>query len=299
MKRALAAAVLAVWAAAAAGCGSSTVGAVALHEARASGGTQTRVVRVERRRMANGDAVDVVLVRAHFCGTDNGVTMPKIHGRCLPTEVYFAIPPGENGGMAAFLQHGTAHMVAEARRARPGLRLFPDIPDLLVRCVRASLRRVGWRPHARLTVLAIASSAAVFVLFAARPGHAGTAITLHAYAKRANAVCAAYHRKAAKLPRVQLSDFPGVVRLANAALPLVSVANRKLRAIPLPSTKRTLVKTWLRRGYRVPRLLRALKHAASLENQIQVVEADSALQANGAKRRALAHRLGMRACTRS
>ena len=73
---------------------------MALNQAREYGGTEAQAVRTERRRIANGDAVDVVLVRARFCGpkNGNGVTMPKMHGRCVPSVVYFATQPGRKGG---------------------------------------------------------------------------------------------------------------------------------------------------------------------------------------------------------
>jgi len=151
----------------------------------------------------------------------------------------------------------------------------------------------------RPKALAIAAAACAVVLVAATSATAGSSITLSAYAKRANAVCADYHRKAATLPHPQLADFPGVVKLARAALVIVNTENGKLRAIPLPSTKQAVVEKWLNRGYRVPKLLRALKHAGELENLTRVLAANQALQANGAERRTLARRLGMRACTRS
>jgi hypothetical protein len=116
------------------GCGATTATSAALREARDSGGTQARAVRVERWRISNGDAVNVVLVRARFCGTSNGYTAPKVNGRCVPSEVYFAIRPGGTAGSAAFLAHGDAQMAAEAWKARPAFRIFPHIPDLLVRC---------------------------------------------------------------------------------------------------------------------------------------------------------------------
>jgi hypothetical protein len=78
--------------------------------------------------------VDVVLVRARFCGTSNGYSAQKVNGRCLPSEVYFAIRPGATGGFSAFLERGGAQMAATARKARPAFRLFPHIPNLLVRC---------------------------------------------------------------------------------------------------------------------------------------------------------------------
>jgi hypothetical protein len=70
---------------------------------------------VERRRIANGDAVDVVLVRARFCGTKNGFTAPKIHGRCVPQEVYFVTQPGKKGGFVDFLAHGDAQRAQSQR----------------------------------------------------------------------------------------------------------------------------------------------------------------------------------------
>ena len=135
MKCALSAALLVAMALVAAGCGSSTTpSGVALNQARHYGGTQARALRVERWRISNGDPVDVVLVRARFCGTKNGLTAPKIHGRCVPQEIYFATRPGAKGGFADFLAHGDAQKVVAAWRARPILRIFPRIPDLLVRC---------------------------------------------------------------------------------------------------------------------------------------------------------------------
>jgi len=115
---------------------STTAAGVALNQAHESGGTEARAVHTERWRLANGDAVDVVLVRARFCGpkSGNGVTMPKVHGRCVPSVVYFATRPGRKGGFANFLGHGAAHMTAEAQKARATFRIFPDVPDLLVRC---------------------------------------------------------------------------------------------------------------------------------------------------------------------
>ena len=134
MKCGLSAALLAGTALAAAGCGASTPATVAVRQARESGGTDARAVRVERWRLANGDAVDVVLVSARFCGTKNGFTAPKIHGRCVLQEVYFATHPGKKGGFADFLAHGDAQRTAAAWRARALFRFFPRFPGLLVRC---------------------------------------------------------------------------------------------------------------------------------------------------------------------
>jgi hypothetical protein len=148
-------------------------------------------------------------------------------------------------------------------------------------------------------IRAIAAAACALGLLAATSARASSPITLPAYAKRADVVCADYHRQAAKLPRVQLSNFRGVVKLARAALVIVKADNQKLRGIPLPSTKLPLVEKWLKRGYRVPKLLKALKRAGQLENLTRVLVANQALQANGAKRRSLAHRLGMRTCSQT
>jgi hypothetical protein len=156
-------------------------------------------------------------------------------------------------------------------------------------------------PEASLShvIRAIAAAACASALLAVTSAAGGSPITLSAYAKRADVVCADYHRQAAKLPRVRLSNFRGVVKLARAALVLVNTDNQKLRAIPLPSTKLPIVEKWLKRGYRVPKLLRALKRAGQLKSLTRVLVANQALQANGAKRRGLARRLGMRACSQT
>jgi hypothetical protein len=134
MKGAVSAALLAAIALGAAGCGATTSTSAALRDARDSGGAQPRAVRLERWRISNGDAVDAVLVQARFCGTSNGYTAPKVDGRCVPSDVYFAIHPGETGGPSTFFEHGDLRMADEARKARRAFRLFPAIPDLLVRC---------------------------------------------------------------------------------------------------------------------------------------------------------------------
>jgi hypothetical protein len=134
MKCALLAALLVAIAVGAAGCGGTTPISAALHDARDAGGAQPHAVRAERWRISNGDPVDVVLVRARFCGTGNGFTAPKVNGRCVPSEVYFAIRPGATAGFSTFFPHGVAQMAATAWKARSAFRIFPDIPDLLVRC---------------------------------------------------------------------------------------------------------------------------------------------------------------------
>ena len=134
MKGAVTAALLAVMALGVVGCGATTATSAALRAARDSGGAQPHAVRAERWQISNGDAVDAVLVQARFCGTNNGFTAPKINGRCVPSDVYFAIPPGATGGPSTFFGHGEVRMADEAHKARPVFRIFPDIPDLLVRC---------------------------------------------------------------------------------------------------------------------------------------------------------------------
>src|ERR1700757_4486941 len=94
--------------------------------------------------------------------------------------------------------------------------------------------------RARSKALAITSAASLLALLAASPGRAHSSITLAAYAKRADAVCSDYHRKAAHLPQVTVSDFRGLVKLARSARAIVTTDNRRLRAIPLPRAKRTL-----------------------------------------------------------
>ena len=111
----------------AAGCGATTPATVALRQARDWGGTEARALRVERWRLANGDAVDVVLVRARFCGTKNGFTAPKINGRCVAQEVYFATRPGAKGGFSDFLGHGDAPKDCRGLESAPRLSHLPAV----------------------------------------------------------------------------------------------------------------------------------------------------------------------------
>src|SRR5205085_9664155 len=111
----------------------------------------------------------------------------------------------------------------------------------------------------RLKAMATVVGACVLALSAAVPGHADLSITLPGYAKRADAVCLDYRRKVAQLPRFRLSDFPGVLRVARAFLPIAMAANDRFGAIPLPRVKRSLVKLWLHSVYRVPALVKALE----------------------------------------
>lgn len=141
-------------------------------------------------------------------------------------------------------------------------------------------------------------AAAAFALSAVTAGRASSSTTLARYDRRADAVCAAYHRKTAQLPQVALSDFPGVLRLVRRALPIVNADIAKLRAIPLPRVKRSLVTVWLQRHYRIPTLMTALKVGAEKKSLALVRAANQSLQANGAAARSIARRLGMSACGR-
>src|SRR6201987_4376281 len=109
--------------------------------------------------------------------------------------------------------------------------------------------------RARSKALAITSAASLLALLAASPGRATSSLTLAASPKGANVVASDYPRKAANLPQVTVSDFPGLVKLARSARAIVTADNRRLRAVPLPRAKRPLVPQWLRRGYHVPALL--------------------------------------------
>lgn len=126
-----------VLAAVAAGCGGTSVTQAGLHAARDSGGAEPSVARVERVRLANGDAVDVVLVRAKFCAADgeNGASIPSPGGGCGPNYAWFQVTPEDHKiGFSTFLPHGAVEAVAEARRSVSVLRTFSGIPGLLARC---------------------------------------------------------------------------------------------------------------------------------------------------------------------
>jgi hypothetical protein len=135
MVRALAAAL--VLAAVAAGCeGTTSTSKRALQMASASGGSDPSVARLERVRLANGEPVDVVLVRAHYCAAGgNGASTPSPGGGSGPNYASFQVFPRTHlAGMTTFLAYGAVQAVAEARRSVPVLRSFSAIPGLLARC---------------------------------------------------------------------------------------------------------------------------------------------------------------------
>jgi hypothetical protein len=86
-----------------------------------------------------------------------------------------------------------------------------------------------------------------------------------------------------------------VARLARAVLAIDIVDGKRIRAIPLPSTKRNLVKLWLNLDPKHA-LIKALELAAERKSLTRVRAANLALEANGAAGRLLARRLGMRVC---
>lgn len=136
MVRALAAAL--ILAALAAGCGGTSVTKAGLDAARASGGSEPSVTRIERVRQANGEPMNVVLVRANYCasGDENGASIPSPGGGCGPNYAWFSVSPDTHkiAGISTYLNHGAVEAVAEARRSVPVLRSFSAIPGLLARC---------------------------------------------------------------------------------------------------------------------------------------------------------------------
>ena len=136
MGRALAAALVLV-ADAAAGCGGTSSAKEALNVAKASGGANPSVARIERVRAPNGEPVDVVLVRAHYCAAGgNGASTPSPGGGCRPDYASFTISPKTHklAGVTTFLDHRAVQAVASARRSVPVLRAISAIPGLLARC---------------------------------------------------------------------------------------------------------------------------------------------------------------------
>jgi hypothetical protein len=135
MVRALAGAL--VLTAVAAGCGGTSATQAALHAAHDFGGASPSVTRLERVRLANGDPMDVALVRARFCATagEDGASIPSPNGACGPNYAWFTLTPDKHQAHAsAFLEHGGVQAVAEARKSVSVLRTFSDIPGLLARC---------------------------------------------------------------------------------------------------------------------------------------------------------------------
>lgn len=141
--------------------------------------------------------------------------------------------------------------------------------------------------------------AAAGLLLPVASAGAAPGLTLAAYGKRADADCSQLRRAVEPAgPRVALSDFDGVVRIATGTLRAVLVDNRRLAAIPLPAAvQRPLVLEWLAARESVPALLRKLRAAAQARNTELTFQAYYALENEFFYAGSLARLLGMTGCT--
>jgi hypothetical protein len=122
-------------------------------------------------------------------------------------------------------------------------------------------------------------------------------ITPAAYAKRADAICADYKTRVARIPRVALSDLAGIYRGALAVLAIAKQDVAKIHALPLPGSNRAVAQAWVATHDRLLVLLGKLRDAAKRKDATAVGKIVAMLNANGAKGHALARRLGMKVCS--
>jgi hypothetical protein len=144
-----------------------------------------------------------------------------------------------------------------------------------------------------LTLAVLVLSSQVAVAGSLRPG-----TTPASFARRADAICADYRARVARLPRLtSLSDLPRVHRLAVATLRIARLEVAKVHALALPAANRSVAQAWVATRDRLLVLLTKLRDAAKRKDGGAVATAVATLNRNGARGHALARRLGMRICS--
>ena len=146
-----------------------------------------------------------------------------------------------------------------------------------------------------LTPLVVVATA---LLLLATSASASRRISPAAYAQRADPICADYRARVRALPRVALTDFPRIVKLAIAVRAIVVLENKKIHAIPKPASERKLATKWVASRDRALVLVDKLRVAAQKRNTTLVEQANAELNANGSRGRALARLLGMKVCSK-
>jgi hypothetical protein len=122
-------------------------------------------------------------------------------------------------------------------------------------------------------------------------------ITPAAFDTRADAVCADYRARVARLHLPSAGDLAGIYRVAVATLAIARLEVAKLHALPLPSANRALTHAWLATRDRLLVLLEQLRDAAKKKDAVAVGRVVAALNANGAEAHRLARSLGMKVCS--
>jgi hypothetical protein len=117
------------------------------------------------------------------------------------------------------------------------------------------------------------------------------------FATRADAICADYKQRVARLPRVDPSDMKAVHRLALLVLAIARRDVGDVHALLLPTANQALAREWLATRDRLVVLLGQLTDAAGKGDAGVVARITAELDANGADGHRLARRLGMKVCS--
>ena len=116
------------------------------------------------------------------------------------------------------------------------------------------------------------------------------------FLERADAVCAEYDRRLAKLPRPE--SIEDVAELAARALPIAREGVRELRALEPPNELRPQVDRWLERNDENVAKMEDLREAALDGNETQVQRIAGAAADNEREADELARQIGLRDCAR-
>lgn len=120
-----------------AGCGGASAQQVALQEAKQHlpGDASTKVIRVDSVQDAGGANLAVAILKGNFtlpmsCGLGTGRCRPQ-HARYYTIAFSLRHPDSWNAGPTS---SAALDAIAQARKANPLFKMFPDFPDLGVRC---------------------------------------------------------------------------------------------------------------------------------------------------------------------
>jgi hypothetical protein len=116
------------------------------------------------------------------------------------------------------------------------------------------------------------------------------------YVERADAICAEYDRRLARLP--QPNSIEDVAELAERALPIAREGVRELRALAPPEELEPQVERWLERNDENLERMEGLRDAALEGNETRVQRIASAATENEREADTLARQIGLRDCAR-
>ena len=174
-------------------------------------------------------------------------------------------------------------------------RTTPEPPAIHVTvcCLRgwsawAPLRSAAVR---RLVPLALAALAA-----AACNGGGDDRLSKEEYVRRADAICARYDARLAKLP--QPTNLAGLERTAGQALPIAREGVERLRALRPPEELDPKVRDWLARNDENVAKIGELQAAAQAGDTRRVQELAAEAADNEARADAIAKEIGLRDCAK-